>query len=481
MSAVDRSRRYIPKGGHLVDFEKRVTPKLKRLLHDQRVTNAPMEIQPVPVAESEDRCKTLDARKPEDPRSECMAMVVWSGGCEGVPVGENVGIRSVTREIPATDGSRGEKNRAMVRCKKKECWKPPGCLKRSLWKRPVRGAHNADDSSKTGETLRCPKNDPMSEIRCSGCEKAWEERSQMDDMKQELEQQRQHLHLKRIRIEALESKFARERKEFENYKATQIEKIKAVEERMKHKQVRDSLAHASNVRGSGQQAELTKLRQNLQDYQLLIDEQKEKLKSEMQKHTTEIRGYKERQKRLEDDISVLQDTLANIHLGQKDCISSFDSPTDVPGTPDDTQRNDNRRFCAKGSKLTSQSQGATSVLKQIQHKNQTVETIWSNGMIQFNYINGDVRKSYQDSGVVDYFYCGIQCWNTTYPDGEYVFYFQDGRRECYCLDGKVQILLPDHQIVYSTSISEGDNIHCIPISAINTKILHPCPEESWSS
>ena len=474
MPGLDKCRRYTPKGGHLVDFEKRVTPKLKRLLHDQRVSNAPIEEQSVPIVESEDRCKTSDARKAEQRGSECMAMVVWSGGC-AVGTDEKGSIASLMRATPAVHEYKGEKNRVMAQCKKKEYWKPPGCLKRSLWRRPARGTHETGGSRRTRETSSSPKPDSNSDTLCGDCEKTRKERSQMDNMKQQLEQHRQHLHLERIRIEALESKCARERKEFENFKALEIENVKSMREKMKQKQVRNSLAHASTVRGSGQQAELAKLREELQNCQGLLHVQKEKLKSEMQKHATEIRGYRERQKRLEDDICVLQDTLANVSLGQKDGLSYFDTSTDVPGTPD-THRYNNRRFCTKGKDIPSQSQGAT-VLQQIQHNNKTVETVWSNGMIQFDYINGDVRRSYEDSGVVDYFYRGIQCWNTTYPDGEYVFYFQDGRRECYSSDGKVQILLPDHLIVYSTSISEGANIRSIPISAINMKILQPCPEE----
>ena len=53
--------KYVPKGGHLVDFEKRLTPKLKRILSKEKQEGA------------------LVHNHADVHDSTCMAMVLWSG------------------------------------------------------------------------------------------------------------------------------------------------------------------------------------------------------------------------------------------------------------------------------------------------------------------------------------------------------------------------------------------------------------------
>ena len=111
------------------------------------------------------------------------------------------------------------------------------------------------------------------------------------------------------------------------------------------------------------------------------------------------------------------------------------------------------------------------------HENNTVETRWDDGVVQYVYENGDVRQS-DGRGIVEYLYADIECWNTSYPDGDHVYYFKDGRRECHRADGTVQILLDGHQRAHGCCVSQSGGkttAASIPVDRINPKLLHACP------
>ena len=110
----------------------------------------------------------------------------------------------------------------------------------------------------------------------------------------------------------------------------------------------------------------------------------------------------------------------------------------------------------------------------VHHDNNTIEKQLSNGTVQFLYDNGDVRQSYESSGIVEYFYSDIGCWDTSYPNGDHVYHFKDGRRECHCSDGIIQILLAGQQAAYSTK-PDSSKMQSIPLRSLNRKILQACP------
>ena len=110
-------------------------------------------------------------------------------------------------------------------------------------------------------------------------------------------------------------------------------------------------------------------------------------------------------------------------------------------------------------------------------RNNTVETRWDDGAVQYVYENGDIRQSYVH-GIVEYLYADIECWNTCYPDGDHVYYFKDGRRECHHTDGTVQILVDGRRQAYGCCRSERSGQQAaasIPEEHVNPKLYQACP------
>lgn len=242
----------------------------------------------------------------------------------------------------------------------------------------------------------------------------------------------------------------------------ELEYIQRTKESMKVKKKRDMLAFASEARGSSQHTEIARLRIQIEEYDASLKEHKMKMKTEAQKYKVDIDRYRDHQKLLEEEIATLQNALANVSTKETDdSILKRDSFLQSPSTPQNV---------VKSSIALSKKEA----VKVIHHDNHTVERNWPNGTVQFLYENGDIRQSYEPSGIVEYFYSGVECWNASYPDGDHIYYFKDGRRECHGSDGTIQILLGDHQMAYSTT-KESSDMMSIPVTSINLKILQSCP------
>lgn len=192
--------------------------------------------------------------------------------------------------------------------------------------------------------------------------------------------------------------------------------------------------------------------------QAALKDAKAKGKAQAQKHHVEIAKYREREKTMEEEIMHLQETLAKYRLTSDDVKRHS---VRLPSTPDEQP-------CPASTEVMKHG-----IVEEIKHPNNTVERRWANGSKQFVYENGDVRQTF-DSQVVQYYYSSIDCWNTSYPNGDHVYYFKDGRRECHCSDGTIQILLQNHQVAYSTQ-GPLHALQSIPIHSINTNLLQPCP------
>ena len=190
--------------------------------------------------------------------------------------------------------------------------------------------------------------------------------------------------------------------------------------------------------------------------QAALKDAKAKGKAQAQKHHVEISKYRDMERKMEEEIMDLQETLAKYRLMSDDV-----KPHSVrlPSTPDE-------QSCPASTQMNC-------LVHEMRHSNNTVERQWENGSTQFVYENGDVRQTFE-SLVVQYYYSSIDCWNTSYPNGDHVYYFKDGRRECHCSDGTIQILLQNHQLAYSTQ-GPLHALQSIPIHNINTNILKPCP------
>ena len=177
--------KYVPKGGPLVDFEKRLTPKLKRILTEEK--------------QAQERTLVRnDKTNVQDSTSPCMAMVLWSGDemAEQSAQGANHAIAEAK-----------EHAKAAICPKSGNAWKPPGCMKRALWKRPSRPKKAPEVVPEEVHVAVCPS-----------CEQLEKEKEHVQKAKAELEEKQKQVHLKVISVESLVSKCSREKKEFEAYK-----------------------------------------------------------------------------------------------------------------------------------------------------------------------------------------------------------------------------------------------------------------------
>ena len=222
------------------------------------------------------------------------------------------------------------------------------------------------------------------------------------------------------------------------------------------KKKRDALASASEVRGSSHHTELARMRIQIQEYEATLQSLRDKMKMELQRNTLDVERYRERQKEMEEEITMLRNSLANRQNTKKG------STIQSPATPQDT------------SEHMSTPVSPQQTVRIVHHDNNTIEKQLSNGTVQFLYDNGDVRQSYESSGIVEYFYSDIGCWDTSYPNGDHVYHFKDGRRECHCSDGIIQILLAGQQAAYSTK-PDSSTMQSIPLRSLNRKILQACP------
>jgi len=240
-----------------------------------------------------------------------------------------------------------------------------------------------------------------------------------------------------------------------NVQENELKCIQDLKDSIKVKKKRDALASASEARGSSHHTELARMKIQMEEYEATLTSLREKMKLEVQKHTLDVERYRERQKDLEEEIVMLRNSLATRQSTKKNMMQS-------PATPQDT------------SEYVSTPLIAQETVRVVHHENNTVEKQLSNGIVQFLYDNGDVRQSYESSGTVEYFYSDIGCWDTSYPNGDHVYHFKDGRRECHCSDGTIQILLAGQKAAFSTTPS-SPNMQSIPLRSLNRKILQACP------
>lgn len=204
-------RRYVPKGGHLVDFEKRLTPKLKRILSkEQQGINTWTECQFGETKDKTDQICSKQTNGYSDDSSQCMAMVVWSGE-DVANQGEGHGKSSKVGMVHASNEYAHLPEKTSI-TKKTTSWKPPGCLKTSLWKRP---AHHKKGSLPKTMQEKVSSSHP---VRCESCSEMESNREHIQCLKNDLEEKQRQLHLRTIHVESLASKCSRERKAFESYK-----------------------------------------------------------------------------------------------------------------------------------------------------------------------------------------------------------------------------------------------------------------------
>lgn len=208
------------------------------------------------------------------------------------------------------------------------------------------------------------------------------------------------------------------------------------------------------------------------DVQSELHFEKENCAKQHEKHKLEVKRLMEKVKTLENENREIQQSYEEIRLvySTKESNLEMEQNHEV-STPDvELSRLDNSsRPRSKG------------LLKTIVHQNGTTEYQLED-LIVYQYANGDVRQDHSGKErLTEYYYSHTKCWNVTYPSGDQVYYFEDGRREAHLCNGFVQILMKGHMSAYSCSCDDPTSVHSIPISEVSMKILHPCPQIAFPS
>ncbi len=64
------------------------------------------------------------------------------------------------------------------------------------------------------------------------------------------------------------------------------------------------------------------------------------------------------------------------------------------------------------------------------------------------FLNGDVKNTYNDTGLVVYYYAEAQTTHTTFPDKMELFEFPNGQKEKHYVDGSKEITFNDGTIKF---------------------------------
>ncbi len=513
--------RYVPKGGYLVDFSERVTPKLRRLLEKEerearRHTEACADNDP-PEERGSGRGRGSERERES---STCTAMVVWSGDEGAAEKGVvSADVRRADSNLPtaafaaplAGDGVHanhvGAVESVAASATPRSSWKPPGCLRQPLWRRP----NKAKARSKKGENTNANPN-PNPNANTNTNTTAGRDGGQRSTTApttatpaahpcpacHQHTQQQQALHLKAIRIESLAAKCSREMKEFEAYKEDELRRLAEMKEAFKAKKKRDALAQTAEARASSQHTDLARLRIKLEDMEGALAAQRLKHKGDKEKWALEGQRYRDEIAALKEEIGGLNELISSkngtngtLRMATGSANANAKANANVGADANDASEAAVGAAAGTFRKATAASAGSigtpstpvdvsdrSTSVQVHHHDNNTVERRWNDGSstVQYLYENGDVRQS-DSSGIVEYLYAGVDCWNTSYPDGDHVYYFKDGRRECHGADGTVQILVDGHHRAYGCCDGGSGTAAGIPVDKINPKLLQPCPRK----
>jgi len=105
--------------------------------------------------------------------------------------------------------------------------------------------------------------------------------------------------------------------------------------------------------------------------------------------------------------------------------------------------------------------------------NGTVRRSWLDGHAVTSYGNGDVKQEYP-SGIVEYFYKAVQCWQVTHVSGIEVFYFPGGRVEAHLPSGAKESLLDGGAGALHTLPGSSESVS-VPHTMLCREVMAPCP------
>ena len=417
-----------------------------------------------------------------------MDIVVWSGDRGGQARGSTAEVPSLATPsgsstapsfAPSTASihpSPSAVSADTIACapKARSSWKPPGCLRQSLWKRPIKPVKKARTPARGP-----PPPPPITVDQCLT-------RASLAEEKDVLQQQQQALHLRTIKVESLASKCAREMKAFEAYKAEELKRLSDLKEAFKLKKKRDVLAQTAKARTSSQHTDLARMRIKVEEGEAALAAQRLRNKTDKDKYSAEIQRYREEVTSLKDELREMNAALARASgagTGARatdgtntDRRARQSSDIDTPSTPGDYSTYTTEVYGKLSEYAEARKRERKEGVVRV-HENKTVETRWDDGAVQYVYDNGDVRQSYA-FGIVEYLYADIACWNTSYPGGDHVYYFKDGRRECHHADGTVQILVDGQRKAYACCRPESSahqTTASIPEEHVNPKLLQAPP------
>eukprot|EP00978_Attheya_sp_CCMP212_P020096 scaffold57136_cov47-Attheya_sp.AAC.6 len=94
--------------------------------------------------------------------------------------------------------------------------------------------------------------------------------------------------------------------------------------------------------------------------------------------------------------------------------------------------------------------------KIITYGNGTEKEVFPDGTSVIRFLNGDIKMTYENDGVVVYYYATSKTTHTSYPDGSATYEFSNKQKEYHYPDGKKKIVFVDgtKKIFYPTGKTE---------------------------
>lgn len=349
VASLKEGRRYVPKGGHVVDFSALDEKESKKLKMKSLQSSQPRKlIMTSSSTKSVNRqpaychhnysSKADEKRRSEDSEPNDFGLGLFSGlkmnllkgselsntfsPAENSPPGRPPArVHSPPRPSMATAPS------ATLRLPQ---WKPAGKLGKldsflstHTGKKPMEGLYRlktpeAKDSAyeMTQKSPKFPKNaNKTTRSRCQDCKNLAKSREELAQQKVSIRQERTALIQMRRRIESDQSKLTKDKQEFETYKSNELDRLHSTASKLCWRLQRDAMAFEARQREFlvKVQSESSDANQGQQEE----GERSEEVEHLMSKMEAERNEFRNRERRLEQKISELEGQLLAIRLNNK--------------------------------------------------------------------------------------------------------------------------------------------------------------------
>lgn len=566
LASLKEGRRYVPKGGHVVDFSALDEKQSKQVKSGESIQKSKTVM---PCQETKQVKQAKQAKQGPRPSVYCHSAysyktdrsalndmnddntmskdngsrpdTSWQLGLElkpeqalfSSPQSSTPGRRPPSAVIrPATATAPSTSTRPPK-------WKPAGTTGQGSFLAPLVGRRSVNlNRLKTPEakdSVTEKLSNRISRYKCQDCKSLQKARDEFAQHRTSIRQERTALIQMRRRIESDQSKFTKEKQEFENYKNSELDRLHSTASRLCWRLHRDAMAFEARQRDS-----MAKVQTNNENQAQEEKEHGQEMERMLSQLEAERHDFKLRERQFEQKISDLEGQLNAIRLnssrstpqsdqdhlslipfaseeqstprhhslrspfspwllpGELQQGNTFDSPnvstdcSDMNSLSSSPRTAQSRQVQAAPSPAVSSTGSSTEdteasvPLQELSPKspkvvaptvkcfdNGTICKQWLDGYSLTTYVNGDLKQTFP-SGITEYYYASAQIWQVSHPSNIEVYYFPNGRVEAHHPDGLKEVLLPTEAFGAFKVVGQVEE-PVIP-STLCAEILFPRPQ-----